>query len=238
MLLALLLAGTAAWLAWQLREASARADAAGQKLEQTQRDLAQARAQLDGTRSDLSQKEQALATQTSESETTKSSLLEAESRAAALDQELSALRGKSALAEEKLGALLEALGPEHGGADIQAAVDNVTQLRAREGRLRQDLDRATGQITKLQDAALRRKTGQMPMGLKGKVSQVDANWNFVVIDLGAKDGVVENGTFWIYRGAELVGRVRVASTEETTCIADILPQEARQPIQTGDEAIN
>ena len=51
---------------------------------------------------------------------------------------------------------------------------------------------------------------------------VNPAWNFVVINLGDKNGVVNNAELLVKRGKLLVGKVRITSVEPSTSIADIV----------------
>lgn len=85
----------------------------------------------------------------------------------------------------------------------------------------------------------RRAAGLNKPGLEGRVLAVNPNWNFVVLNIGDRQGVVTNSSLIIKRGGNLVGRLRVTSVEPSTSIADI--QAGSVPkgsyVQPGDVVI-
>ncbi len=79
----------------------------------------------------------------------------------------------------------------------------------------------------------------MAKGLTGQVLAVNRSYNFIVISLGDKQGVVMNGEMLIKRGSSQVAKVKITSVEPTTSIADIVPGSVGRGIavQAGDEVI-
>jgi len=75
----------------------------------------------------------------------------------------------------------------------------------------------------------------LPAGLKGKVLIVDPKWNFVVIDIGEKQGLVNRGVLMVSRGSKLVAKVRVKSMEAEKSIANIMPGWKLGEIMEGDQ---
>ena len=99
-----------------------------------------------------------------------------------------------------------------------------------------------GRIEKL-SVELSRYTGtsvkvSLPPDLAGKVTAVDAQYDFVVLDVGEDQGVREHGEVLVGRGAgadaQLVGRLRILSVEKSRSIANIMPDYKTGEIQTGD----
>ena len=74
--------------------------------------------------------------------------------------------------------------------------------------------------------------------MKGKVLAVEPKWDFVVIDLGANQGVVERGELLVSREGKLVAKVRVARVEPDRSIANILPEWKQADVNEGDLVLN
>jgi hypothetical protein len=76
-------------------------------------------------------------------------------------------------------------------------------------------------------------------GIQGRILAVNSGWNFVVLSVGDKQGVVMGATLLVVRGNEPVARLRVTSVEPSTSIADVLPGSVRRgtSIQPGDTVI-
>ena len=103
-----------------------------------------------------------------------------------------------------------------------------------------------GRIEKL-SVELSRYTGTsvkvaLPPNLAGKVTAVDSQYDFVVLNVGESQGVREHGEMLVGRGAgaeaQLVGRLRILSVEKDRSIANIMPDYKNGDIQTGDSVFS
>jgi hypothetical protein len=72
--------------------------------------------------------------------------------------------------------------------------------------------------------------------LKGKVVVVDPKWDFVVLDIGNDQGVLQDGELLISRNGKLVAKVVVRTVEKGRCIANIVPGWKLGDVFEGDEA--
>jgi hypothetical protein len=70
--------------------------------------------------------------------------------------------------------------------------------------------------------------------LKGKILVVDPKWDFVVLDIGEDQGVLENGELLVSRSGRLVAKVVVRSVEKDRCIANIVPGWQLGEVIEGD----
>jgi len=85
------------------------------------------------------------------------------------------------------------------------------------------------QLAALKEREAQRKSKSMRIGLEGRILAVNTSWNFVVLSLGDRNGVVNGAEMLIKRGSQLVGKVRITSVEPSTSIADIVPNSVRGP---------
>jgi predicted RNase H-like nuclease (RuvC/YqgF family) len=106
-------------------------------------------------------------------------------------------------------------------------------------KLQADLESSRGQLETLRKKDQDRTALKMRNGLEGRILAVNQAWNFVVLNLGDKNGVVGNAEMLIKRGTQLVGKVRVTSVEPSTSIADIVANSVPRglSIQPGDNVI-
>lgn len=114
-------------------------------------------------------------------------------------------------------------------ADNKVVIDTLTKKQA-------DADaRAAAADSKLRSM----QVGAVRAGLQGRILAVNAGWNFVVLSVGDKQGVVVNAPLLVVRGNEPIARLRVTSVEPSTSIADVLPGSVRRGIsvQPGDTVI-
>ena len=95
------------------------------------------------------------------------------------------------------------------------------------------------QLVTLKEREAQRKSKTLRPGLEGKILAVNSSWNFVVLSLGDRNGVVNGAEMLIKRGAQLIGKVRITSVEPSTSIADIVPNSVRGSlsVQPGDSVI-
>jgi cell shape-determining protein MreC len=76
-------------------------------------------------------------------------------------------------------------------------------------------------------------------GLEGQVLAVNGAYNFVVLSLGDRQGVVMNSQMVVFRGDRMVARVKVTSVEPSTSIADIIPGSSPSDfrVMPGDRVV-
>ncbi|MGO9584942.1 MAG: hypothetical protein ACLP2Y_01870 [Limisphaerales bacterium] len=75
----------------------------------------------------------------------------------------------------------------------------------------------------------------MRAGLHGKILVVDPKWDFVVLDIGQDQGVIDNGELLVSRAGKLVAKVIVRSIEKNRCIANVMPGWKLGEVIEGDE---
>jgi len=64
---------------------------------------------------------------------------------------------------------------------------------------------------------------KLPASLKGKILVVDPKWDFVVLDVGDQQGVLEDGEMLVSRDGKLVAKVVIRTVQKDRCIANIVP---------------
>ena len=78
---------------------------------------------------------------------------------------------------------------------------------------------------------------ELPIGLKGKIVQVDPKYDFVVLNIGGNDGVLERGELLINRKGRLIGKVRITSVMPDKCVANVLRAWKQDEPFEGDEVL-
>jgi cell shape-determining protein MreC len=76
----------------------------------------------------------------------------------------------------------------------------------------------------------------LPPDLSTKVLAVDPKWQFVVLDAGEEQGVIEHGELLVSRGGKLVAKVRISRVEKNRCVANIMDGWNLAEMQEGDQA--
>ncbi len=97
-------------------------------------------------------------------------------------------------------------------------------------------------ITKLNNELAEFRMGDenkvfLPASLKGKVLIVDPKWNFVVLNIGEDQKVLDYAELLVNRNGKLVAKVRVRSVQKDRCIANILPGWQLGDVLEGDLVI-
>ena len=77
----------------------------------------------------------------------------------------------------------------------------------------------------------------LPASLKGKVLVADPKWNFVVLNVGEDQGVLERGELLVNRNGKLVAKVVVRSVQKDRCIANVQPGWELGEVMEGDLVI-
>jgi DNA repair exonuclease SbcCD ATPase subunit len=77
----------------------------------------------------------------------------------------------------------------------------------------------------------------LPASLKGKVLVADPKWNFVVLDVGEDQGVLERGELLVNRNGRLVAKVVVRSVQKDRSIANVMPGWELGGVMEGDLVI-
>ncbi len=202
----------------------------------TQTELAQTKKVLVKTQGDLKQTQQDLADTQADRDKAVANLLAQQKRADQLSDKLAKTTQERDDAQNNLAAYTATgLTAEQVGRlnrtlkDTQDLVDVANQEKAvlqhAVARLQSRLDRYEGTNT---DVVLR-------ADLKGKIVAVDPKWDFVVLDIGDNQGVLQDGELLVSRDGKLVAKVIVRTVEKDRCIANIVPGWKLGEVIEGDE---
>jgi hypothetical protein len=77
----------------------------------------------------------------------------------------------------------------------------------------------------------------LPANLRGKVLVTDPKWNFVVLNIGQDQGVLEYGELLVNRDGRLVAKVKVRSVQKDRSIANVMPGWQLGEVMEGDQVI-
>ena len=108
--------------------------------------------------------------------------------------------------------------------EIAAINDENKLLNRANARLSNELAKYKGPQTDI----------KLPADLKGKVVVVDPKWDFVVLDIGDEQGVLDEGELLVSRDGKLVAKVIVRTVEKGRCIANIMPGWKLGEVFEGD----
>jgi hypothetical protein len=73
----------------------------------------------------------------------------------------------------------------------------------------------------------------------GRVLEVNRGWNFVVLNIGDKQGMIPDSTLLVLRGGAQIAKLRVKTIEPSQSIADVISGSVRKgaTVQPGDNVV-
>lgn len=77
----------------------------------------------------------------------------------------------------------------------------------------------------------------LPASLHGQVVVYDPKYEFVVLNIGADQGVLDNGELLVSHEGKLVAKVVVRSVQKDRCIANVVPGWKLDDVLEGDAVI-
>jgi hypothetical protein len=122
---------------------------------------------------------------------------------------------------------------------VKGVIDEAKTLRGENAALQEEGKVLVAKVKKL-DLQIRDLTGDknidppVPPEVRGKVLVVDPKWDFLVLDVGAKNLVPERGVLLVSRDGELVAKVRVLNVQDQRSIANIMPGWKIRDVLEGD----
>ena len=196
--------------------------------------------------------------------TTEKNLKKTQSDLASTQQELSDTKGERdkavARAEaqskraDELSDKLAKATQERDDAQNQLASYKATDLTPDQiVKLSKSLKDANGQIAVInsEKAVLGRQLAKANMDLErlrgnvhdvllrsdltGKVVVVDPKWDFVVLNIGDEQGVIQDGEMLVSRNGKLVAKVVIRSVQKDRCVANIVPGWKLGEMIEGDD---
>jgi len=127
--------------------------------------------------------------------------------------------------------------------ELQAQLEdarNRLDAAEREKTLLSDKIRTVpGPSFQLEEDKKRRVTAAAKSGVRGTVLAVNQAYNFVVLNLGGRQGVEPNAEMLVVRGGSLIGKIRISSVEPSAAIGDIITGSLARGVQVqpGDIVI-
>lgn len=192
-------------------------------------------------------------------------LTAASAKATAAEQKAMALEGERTKAQNAKAELESKLRASEGQiADLQKQMDDATvsggagaetvnemkeqledtrkQLEAAEHEkslLADKVKAAQDRVTTMEEEKKRRESRSDKPGIHGKVLAVNQAYNFAVLGIGERQGVIPNVELMVMRNGAFIGKIRISSVEPTTSIGDIITNSLARGVQVqpGDTVI-
>ncbi len=170
----------------------------------------------------------------------KSKVIELNETLASKETDLAAATTKAQSQTEEIDQLKERLVeldavPKKDPGDVE----RLSSLEEDKDKLQVEVAQLKERINTLQQRDAEKTLKTSLRNLTGRVLAVNQAWNFVVLDIGDKKGVLANTELIVKRGTTGIGRVRITSVEPSSSIADIIPSSLVPGliIQPGDQVI-
>jgi len=138
-------------------------------------------------------------------------------------------------------------------ASANPGAASTVELQAQLDDARQQLDSAEREKNLLAGKmqAMRERSSQLEeekkrgavvrskVGVRGTILAVNQVYNFVVLNLGGRNGVEPHSEMLIVRGGTFIGKIRISSVEPATAIGDIITSTLARGVQVqpGDIVI-
>jgi predicted nucleic acid-binding Zn-ribbon protein len=204
----------------------------------------------------LKDREAAVAAANAKFGDTQSKVASTEAELAKVQAEKNDLQGKLRANETEIAELRKrietaATKPEAAGA---MPAGSIAELQAQLEDAKKQLDAAEREKLLLSDKmkVTQEKSSQLETerkhrpapggnnpGIRGTVLAVNPAYNFVVLSLGARQGVEANSEMLVLRGGSFIGKIRISSVEPATAIGDIITSTLARGVQVqpGDTVV-
>ena len=202
-----------------------------------QTDLAKTKKTLATTQGELTTTSNTLASTRTELDAMTSKATENEKRATDLAANLDKETGERKAAQQRLSQWeLTGLNPEQIKV-LQTDLKKRTEERDAVAGENKVLARKANQLQgKLDEYLGVDRPVVLPPGLRGKIIAVDPKYDFVVLDIGGNQGVLERGEMLVNRHGQMVAKIRVTAVEPNRSVANVIPawKNPDMEIQEGD----
>ncbi len=127
--------------------------------------------------------------------------------------------------------------------ELQAQLDDARQQldsgEREKSLLSEKLQSVRERSSQLEDEKKRRAVARGKVGVRGTILAVNQAYNFVVLNLGGRNGVEPHSEMLIVRDGSFIGKIRISSVEPATAIGDIMTGTLARGVQVqpGDTVI-
>ena len=133
--------------------------------------------------------------------------------------------------------------------DLRRQLDGAEKEKALLAEKLQDTQQRPAQVKEASKAEPRKRretagvqrqsSSSHRAGVHGTVLAYNQAYNFVVLNLGARNGVESNSEMLVLRDGTLIGKIRISSVEPATAIGDIISNSLARGVQVqpGDSVI-
>jgi predicted RNase H-like nuclease (RuvC/YqgF family) len=184
--------------------------------------------ELQDTKTDLETTRTELDKTTKELATTKTELSAAQAKVTELTDSLAQKEAEVAQAKSQVDQL------QQDKTALQAQIDDLNNQLVKAEEEMRDLQDQVATLDKIVKESTPAGARPLPIGLTGKIAVVNADWNFVVLDIGSDSGLVRDAQMLVHRADKLIGKVRITNVQKSMAIAEIMMDWEQSPVREGD----
>ena len=194
--------------------------------------------ELETTKTELTQTKQTLETTTAEKDKAVSVAASATAKATQLSEELDTTKKSLGDVQAEVAAYkATGLTPEQVAALAKTLKGTQDALAGSQGEnkvLGKKIAKLDYELAKYRDQA---PIVYLPPSLKGQVTVSDPKWQFVVLNIGEDQGVLQDSELLVNRGGKLVAKVKVTTVQKDRSIANVMPGWKLSDLEEGDQVI-
>jgi hypothetical protein len=178
--------------------------------------------------------------------TAEAELAKAQNEKAELDSKLQASEGQVADLQKRVadatvggGTGADGAAPNEMKTQLEDAKKQLEAAEQEKSVLADKVKAAEDRIAAMEKEKKRRESAINRPGVHGTVLAVNQAYNFVVLSVGERQGVVPNSELLVMRSGTLIGKIRISSVEPTTSIGDIITNSLARGVQVqpGDTVV-
>jgi predicted RNase H-like nuclease (RuvC/YqgF family) len=209
------------------------AEETGNQLKTAKQELTEANAAKDQALADASQAKTALDKANADLTAANTKATEATTKLAQIETDLQTAKTELESLKSASTGTTTASGPD---PELTARLQEQEAIIA---KLTSELESKTATVKVIEEKEQNRIKQQLKKGTEGRILAVNPAWNFVVLNLGDKQGISNNTELLVKRGNRFLGKVRITSVEPSTSIADIVANSMPQGVMItpGDNVI-
>ena len=209
------------------------------KYDTTFADLNKTKGELSKTKTDLENTRKTLADTKQERDSAVADAANQKKTAQGLDAALKEMTAKWKATDQELSAW-GALGISVDQVRATVATNKelmavVVQLNKDKGLLDRRIEGLNQEIAIYRDPDYAVK---LPPELSGKIVAVDPKFDFVVLNVGQRQGVLNHGQMLVSRDGKLVAKIRIKEVEPDRAIANVMPGWKLTDVYEGDTAVS
>ena len=205
----------------KLKDTNNQIDTLTVQLQQEKAAKEEALAKIDQMRSDLDQQKASRADLENKLNKAQNDLKAIQARVGSIESEKAALESKVKDLEAK------------SNVELGKIVVNPEAVAA--PKAQDDKSKGAGKPAATTPAV--KKEEAKAVALEGKVLVLNKEYNFLVMNLGNKDGIAVGDTFAVYRGDKYIGDVKVEKVQDAMSAAGFASDDVKNNVKEGDKVV-